>query len=123
MGTITIATAVVQAKAGKVRLLATTTGQRLAQYPDIPTVAESVPGFAWAQWAGYLAPAKTPISIVNRISAEFQRAVKDPEISRKLLAVGNIPVGSTPEQFRQQIAVEANRWKNLVKDIDFSLED
>lgn len=123
MGTITIATAAVQARGGKVRLLATATGQRLKQYPDIPTVAETVPGYAWAQWAGYLAPAKTPPAIVNRWSSELQKAVHDPDIAKKLVAVGNIPVGSTPEQFRQQIATEANRWKKLVKDIDFNLED
>jgi len=122
-GTITVNTSVTQAKAGKVRILASATAQRLKQYPDIPTVAETVPGYSWSQWAGFLAPGKTPPAIVNRLSAEFQKAVRDPEITAKLVASGNIPVGSTPEQFRQLITTEAARWRKLVQDIGFSLEE
>jgi len=122
-GTITVNTSVTQAKAGKVRILASATAQRLKQYADIPTVAETVPGYSWTQWAGFLAPGKTPLTTVNRLSAEFQKAVRDPEIAAKLIASGNIPVGSTPEQFRQLITAEAARWRKLVQDIGFKLEE
>lgn len=121
--TVNIPTASVHAKAGKLRMLATATAQRLKQYPDIPTIAEAVPGYAWAQWNGYLAPGRTPPAVINRLSAEFQKAVRDPEIIRKLTSVGNNPVGSTPEQFRLLIATEAARWRKLVQEIGFTLED
>jgi tripartite-type tricarboxylate transporter receptor subunit TctC len=123
MGTITITTASVQAKAGKVKILASATGQRLKAFPDIPTVSETVPGYAWSQWFGYMAPAKTPPAIVNKISGEFQKAVRDPAVTKRLTSVGNIPLASTPEQFRQLIATEAARWRKLVQDIGFTLED
>lgn len=123
MGTVTITTASTNAKAGKQRIIATSTSQRLKQFPDIPAVAETVPGYAWSQWFGYMAPGKTPPAVVNRLSAEFQKAVKDPGVTKRLTSVGNIPIASTPEQFHQLIATEVTRWRKLVQDIGFKLED
>ena len=123
MGTVTITTASTNAKAGKQRIIATSTSQRLKQFPDIPAVAETVPGYAWSQWFGYMAPGKTPPAVVNRLSAEFQKAVKDPGVTKRLTLVGNIPIASTPEQFHQLIATEVTRWRKLVQDIGFKLED
>jgi tripartite-type tricarboxylate transporter receptor subunit TctC len=103
-------------KAGKVRLIGVTTAERSKVIPDVPTMAESgAPGFAYEQWIGVGVAAGTPPAIVNRLSTEFARAAKSPEIIAKLEDDGTVIVGSTPEEFRQRIATEAARWRKVAQ--------
>ena len=82
----------------KIRLIAVGTAQRIPAAPDIPTVAETLPGFEFSSWNGFLAPAQTPEPIVSTIRAEVTAFVKKPEISQRLIKLGIVPGGLTKEQ-------------------------
>ena len=110
-------------KAGKLRPLSMTSADRFVTLPDIPAVQEQVPGFDFTSWLGALAPAKTPPAVVNRLSAEFAKMAKDPEIIRKLRDEYYFnAVGSTPEDFRTFMAPQFEVWKKLVRDTGIKLE-
>lgn len=110
-------------KTGKLRALGMTSADRFVTLPDIPAVQEQVPGFDFTSWLGALAPAKTPPAVVNRLSAEFARMAKDPEIVRKLRDEYYFnAVGSTPEEFRKFMAPQFDVWKKLVRDTGIKLE-
>jgi tripartite-type tricarboxylate transporter receptor subunit TctC len=103
-------------KAGKLRIIAVGTTKRLDAFPDVATVAEGgFPGFETSQWYGILAPANTPVAIVDKLSAEIAAALKAPDVVAKLNADGSEPVGSTPAEFGAYIAKEAVRWGVVVK--------
>jgi len=86
-------------KAGKLRALAVTTAKRYPGLPDVPTVAESVPGFEVSNWIGLFAPAGTPTTIVARINAEVQKIMRSPEIQKRLESEGAKFIAMSPEQF------------------------
>lgn len=101
-------------KLGKLRGLAVSTVARSAVLPNIPTIAEAVPGFELYSWHGWLAPMGTPPAIISKLSGELAQIVKSPEIVKVLSDDGGEPVGSTPEQFRQLISTEIDRWRKVV---------
>jgi tripartite-type tricarboxylate transporter receptor subunit TctC len=112
----TISTVLPQARAGRVRALATTGARRAAVLPELPTVAEAgVAGFDYASWTGLLAPARTPQAVVERLHVEAARAVNSAEMKALLATEGSEPVGSTPAQFAAQIRAEIARWTQVVK--------
>jgi tripartite-type tricarboxylate transporter receptor subunit TctC len=103
------------ARSGKLRLIAAGTLQRLAAYPDLPTIAESgFPGFEAVAWIALAAPAGTPRDIRERIGAEAAKAVRSPELSEKLAAIGAVPRPSTPDEFGAFLRAEAPRWREIV---------
>jgi tripartite-type tricarboxylate transporter receptor subunit TctC len=104
------------ARSGKVRSLGVTTRQRTPLAPDVPTVAEAVPGYELVGWYGLLAPLGTRKAIVNRINAEINRALKTPEVQERLVAVGAEAVASTPENFGKFLQEETLRWGKVLKD-------
>jgi len=107
--------AIEQAKGGNVRMLAVTSLQRSPQAPDIPTVSESgFPGFNAIVWNGPLAPAGTPKAIVDQLSAEVARAVRDPQIAAHLTDLGVEPLGNKPEELAAMIAAEIPMWTEAV---------
>ena len=106
-----------QVKAGKLRALAIGGTQRSALFPDLPTVAETVPGFTSEVVNGFWAPAKTPNAIVRRLNQEAVRALAKPESRERLLASGQEPVGGTPEQLTEYINSDIARVSRLVKDV------
>jgi tripartite-type tricarboxylate transporter receptor subunit TctC len=85
-------------RAGRVKALAVTKDKRAAVLPDVPTIAETVPGYSMSTWYGAVAPAKTPREIVVRLSQEMLRALADPEVKERLASLGADIVASTPEQ-------------------------
>jgi tripartite-type tricarboxylate transporter receptor subunit TctC len=102
-------------KAGKLRCIATGSTQRLAQLPDVPTVAEQgFPGFEMTQWYGLLAPASLPQAAVDRLAAAAAKAMKEKDAIDRLGADAAIPVGSTPAEFAAFIAAEQKRWKPVI---------
>jgi tripartite-type tricarboxylate transporter receptor subunit TctC len=105
-------------KAGKLKALAVTSRQRSAALPDVPTVEEAggLKGFDATSWFGLLAPAGTPMDIVNRIQQEVAKSLNSPAVKEKLLAQGAIPSGSTPTEFARHIAAETKKWAKVVKD-------
>jgi tripartite-type tricarboxylate transporter receptor subunit TctC len=103
-------------KAGRLRCIATGSAQRLAQLPDVPTVAEQgFPGFEMTQWYGLLAPASLPQSHADRLSAAAARAVKEPAAMKLLENDAAIPIGSTAQEFAQFISQEQRRWKPVIE--------
>ncbi|TFY97168.1 Bug family tripartite tricarboxylate transporter substrate binding protein [Ramlibacter humi] len=103
-------------KAGKLRCIATGSAQRLAQLPDVPTVAEQgFPGFEMTQWYGLLAPASMAQPNVDRLAAEAQKAMKSQGALERLNQDAAQSVGGSPAQFAQFIAGEQKRWKQVVE--------
>lgn len=102
-------------RSGKIRLLGISSEKRAPQLPDVPAIAESYPGFRTITWNGLLAPAGTPQPIVDRLSAEVQRMVKDPAIIERLTKIGVDPLGSTPAEFAETIKTDAVIWQEAVK--------
>ena len=104
------------AKEGKIRALAQTTATRSGAAPDVPTVAETVPGFEATTWFAVFAPAGTPRDIVLRVNAEMQRVFKLPDVADKLKALGLEPWISTPDELARYQAAEIAKWSKVVKD-------
>jgi tripartite-type tricarboxylate transporter receptor subunit TctC len=103
-------------KAGRVRALATTGKERLSFLPDVPTVAETVPGFEVVNWYGMVVPTGTPAAAIRTIQTGVARAMQDPEIREKLIAQGTDPVGSTPEAFGAFMKSESARWAKVIEE-------
>ena len=102
-------------KAGKLRCIATGTTQRIAQLPDVPTVAEQgYPGFEMTQWYGLLAPASLPQAAADKLAQAAAAAVKQPDARARLAADAAIPIGDTPAEFSAFITAEQQRWKAVV---------
>ena len=104
------------AKEGKIRALAVTTAKRSAAAPDIPTVAESLPGFEATTWFALFAPAGTPKAVIERLNAETVRIFKLPDIQERLAKLGLEPVLSSPEELARYQASEIVKWTKVVKD-------
>jgi tripartite-type tricarboxylate transporter receptor subunit TctC len=104
-------------KAGKLRVLAITSGKRFPTLPDIPTVAESgLPGFEAISWSGVCVPGGTPREIVNRLQSEIAKVLRLPDVTERLLRDGIEPIGGTPEQFQAHIEREKVKWSKAVRD-------
>jgi len=104
-------------QSGKVRMLATTTRERLADYPDLPTVAEALnlKGFEASSWAALYVPAATPPEIVSRLSAEVDAALKSPAVAKRLKELGAVPVGGPPERLAVLQQAEQEKWGRVIK--------
>jgi tripartite-type tricarboxylate transporter receptor subunit TctC len=106
-----------QIKQGKLRALAVTSAKRVDDLPDVPTINESgYKGFDAVTWFGFLAPAGTPKEIVAKLNAEFNKALQQPDLRKKLSEQGADPVGGTPEQFAALIRTDVVRWGKIVKE-------
>lgn len=111
-----IIAAVPQVKAGRLRALGVTTLRRSSSLPLVPTIAEAgVPGFEVAVWFGLFAPARTPVSIIRKISTEVGRIVKLPDVQARFSSEGAEPASNTPEEFAAQIRTEISHWGRVVK--------
>lgn len=102
-------------RAGRVQAVAVTTSKRSPAAPEIPSVAESLPGFDVSSWAGLVAPAGTPRSIISRLQAETVKVITGRELRETLAKEGAEPVGNTPEQFLAFIKSEVEKWAKAVK--------
>ena len=117
-----IPTVAQQASAGKVKALAVTSLDRAPLLPDVPPMAEFLPGFEATSWHGLFAPAGTPPEIVDKLSSEIQKIMHDPEMQAKFQGMGAKPIGSTPEEFAQFITVERDKWATVIKDANITIE-
>jgi tripartite-type tricarboxylate transporter receptor subunit TctC len=102
-------------KAGRLRALAMTSTRRSPSAPDIPTVAETVPGYESTLWYALLAPAGTPDAVVKRVHAETLRALKSPEMSEQLSRQGAEAVGNSPAELQAFIRAEIARWTKVIR--------
>lgn len=103
-------------KTGQLRPLGVASLHRLKAYPDLPTVAEAgVPNFDPVTWTGLCAAKGTPPEAISRVQRELAKILKQPDIAKKLEQDGIEPVGNTPEQFRDYIAAEKEKWGRIIK--------
>jgi tripartite-type tricarboxylate transporter receptor subunit TctC len=113
--TITGAPAVLQhVQAGSLRALGVTTLQRIKVAPEIPAIAETLPGFEASQWYGIVTPAHTPAQILSRLEQEIRRIMHAPDVLARLEAEGVELWEITPDEFRAYVAKEIPRWKAVV---------
>ena len=109
-------------RSGKLKAIALTSAKRLPSMPDLPTIGETVPGYAAEAFQGVVAPAGVPRAIVDKLAAEFVAIVKSPEIGQRFEADGAVPVGSTPPQFAAFLRTEMQKWGKVIKDANIQLE-
>lgn len=118
----TMATALPLVKSGKLKFLGLTNSIRNPAAPDLPTLTEQgIQDVEYSSWLGVLAPEKTPTHIINLLHSEIAKAVKSPDVIKRLSDETQL-IGSTPEQFAHHINTETERWRKLVKEANISLE-
>ena len=110
-------------RSGKLRALATTSPQRIAQLPDLPTMAESgFPGFVSTSWTGLLAPAHTPRAVIDKLNAQINEGVKSPDFKAALAKLSNEPLGGTPQAFTDMIKGDIAKWTPIVRGLNLAAE-
>ena len=106
-------------RAGRIRLLAVTSPARAEHFPDVPAVAEVLPGYDSRGWFGYLAPAGTPPKIVALLNQEINRAMMAPEVKDKIVNLGMNVAAESPEYFAQLLRSDYEKYGKLIKAIGF----
>ena len=109
-------------KAGQVRALAVTTATRSRALPEVPTVAESVPGFEASTWQGIGAPKETPGEIVGRLNKEINAALADPKINGRLADLGSVPRPMSPGDFESLVVADTDRWAKVIHEAKIKLQ-
>jgi tripartite-type tricarboxylate transporter receptor subunit TctC len=102
-------------KSGKLRAVAVTSAKRSAALPDLPTIAEAIPGYEASGWYGAFAPAATPRDLIAKLNAEINRAMRQPDVATRLAGDGVEAVSMTPEQFGSYLRQEIVKWGKVVK--------
>jgi tripartite-type tricarboxylate transporter receptor subunit TctC len=102
-------------QSGRVRPVAVSSDKRVAQYPDLPTIAETVKGYDFISWMGTFVPAGTPRPIVDRLNAELKKAVADPAVASNLTSQSLDPMHMTPEEFAKLLKSEYDKYERVVK--------
>jgi tripartite-type tricarboxylate transporter receptor subunit TctC len=102
-------------RSGKVRGLGVSSLKRSPIFPDIPSIAETVPGYETNSWGGMVVPAATPKAIVAKLNAEINKALQSPALKERYAAIEAEPVGGTPEQFAAFVRKETVKWADVVK--------
>ena len=110
-----IPTSIADIRAGKLRALGVTSTTRSASLPDVPAIAEAVPGYEAVGWLGLSAPANTPAQVIGILNKEIDAALADPEIKARLAALGGVPTPMTPTAFGQYVADETEKWAKVIK--------
>ena len=114
-GFVTMPSALPHVSSGRLRVLAIGGPRRSPRLPDVPTVAETLPGFDFGTWLGILAPAHTPQPVVMRLNAEIVRMAKDPEARERASSQGADLVGNTPQEFTAYIRTQIDRFAKVAK--------
>ena len=102
---------------GRLRALAVTTPKRWHTMPDMPTVAETLPGYDVVLWFGTMTPRGTPQPIIDRLNAGINKALQDPAIKKNLEGAGMLPSGGTPQQFGERIRKDYDRWVKVARTV------
>jgi tripartite-type tricarboxylate transporter receptor subunit TctC len=106
-----------QVQQGQLRALGVASLKRTPLAPEVPAIAETLPGFEATSWVGIVAPAGVPKNIIAKVGEAFALAMKDPEVIKRLMAVGATPETNTPAEFRQFIADDRSKWQRLAKEV------
>jgi len=114
-GFVTLSGALGLIQDGRMRALAVSTAKRSSVLPDVPAVAETLPGFEISGWYGLMAPANTPPDVIRRLNTEVTAILRSPEISARFRDGGMEPSPTTPEAFADYIKAELVRWVTAIK--------
>lgn len=109
-------------RSGKLQALAVSAPARISQLPNVPTIAETYPGFEAQSWVGMLAPARTPPDIVRRLNTEIAKVLADPAVKRRFEDQGWEVVASTPEAFAKWIAEQTDKWVRVIRQQKITLD-
>ena len=101
-------------KAGRLKLIAVASPRRMTSLPDVPAIAETLPGFESVTWYAVVAPSRTPAAIVEKVNAGINQALHDPEVRKRLTELSAEPVGGTPQETANYLKQETERWKNVI---------
>jgi tripartite-type tricarboxylate transporter receptor subunit TctC len=107
---------------GKLKLLAVATAKRMASLPDVPTIAETLPGFESAAWFAIVAPPKTPPALVDKINADVNEALRQSDIIQRLTQLSAEPIGGTPQATAAYMRAEIERWHKVIKAANVRLD-
>jgi tripartite-type tricarboxylate transporter receptor subunit TctC len=109
-------------KGGQLRLLAVATPARKASLPDVPTIAETLPGFDSAAWYAIVAPPKTPSAVVDKINADVNAALRESDVLARLAQLSAEPIGGTPQATAAYMREEVERWHKVIKSANVKLD-
>ena len=102
-------------RAGKLKALGVTSPKRLPAFPDVPAIAEALPGYESSAWFGLFGPARMPPELARRISDAARQAIATPEVKRRVEAEGATPVGNSPTEFAAFVHADIARWARVVR--------
>ena len=122
LGLMGISSAAPHVKTGRVKALGVATAIRLASIPEWPAINETVPGFIASNWVGAVVPTGTPRAIIDKLNADFNRALKLADVREKLNAVGTETGGSTVEEFANRLRTESEQFAKVIKQINLKLD-
>jgi tripartite-type tricarboxylate transporter receptor subunit TctC len=122
MVTPNLSAAIAFIQQGRLRALAVTSKERVRQLPDVPAAAETLPGFENLGWFGFMVPAGTPKSLIDRLYRDTAKALQAPEIRARFEQIGMVPVGNPPDVFARAIKDESRRWATIVRERKLQVE-
>ncbi len=112
-----------QIKAGTLRALSVAGSTRLPQLPDVPTTSEAgLVGFDISSWFGLVAPAKTPRALVNQLSTQIAKALREPDVQQRLVELGVRPIGSNPDEFAEFLKKDRAKWDGIIRAANIRLD-
>jgi tripartite-type tricarboxylate transporter receptor subunit TctC len=111
-----VGTAVAHIKTGRIRALGVGASQRIAALPDVPTIAETLPGYEARGWNAIFAPARTPKPVIDRLNREIVKIVHSPAFSEVLVSEGATPVGNTPAELDAVVRADVKKWAEVVRE-------
>ena len=111
----TVGSSIQYIKAGQVRPLAVTSAARTDALPDVPPIAETLPGYEATSWSGLMAPKNTPAEIVEKLNRDVNASLADPKVIERFIAIGGPPTPDTPAAFGRIIAVDTEKWAKVVQ--------
>jgi tripartite-type tricarboxylate transporter receptor subunit TctC len=109
-------------RAGKLRALAVTTATRVPALPEVPTLSEFLPGYDASGWYGIGVPKRTSTEIIAKLNHEISAAIADPDVKKRLLDLGNVPVAMTPAQFGTFVDDEIAKWAKVIRAAGIKVE-
>lgn len=109
-------------KSGRLRALAVSTARRSAAVPELPTIADDLPGYDMSGWIGFMAPAGMPGELRTRLSVETRKVLQDPDIRNRFIALGLDPAGNTPEEYAEFLKRQNDRYASIVKQAGLKLD-
>ena len=104
-----------QVRAGKLKVLGVTSPKRLPAFPDVPAIAETLPGYESSAWFGLFGPARMAPELARRLSDAARQAITSPDVRKRIEMEGATPVGNSPQEFAQFVHLEIARWAKVVK--------